>query len=311
LESHFDTGERLLEYLAARVAAWAEMVSTPKMIAVIAFLGLILLADIASRGWRPSWSRRVVAGVLTTLSIFHINFLLVPVVWLASEQVKALYALAGIPSIAPQTWAAMPLWIVVPIAVVAYDFANYCAHRVLHTGWLWPIHAIHHSDPDVNGLTGYRIHLFEGLVMWVSYTLLLTWLGFPADAIGIGAVIIALYNVYVHINVDWHHGPLRLVLASPRFHRWHHADVKEASGKNLAGIFPIFDWLFGTYYVPGKCEERMGAHGVPENDVVQLVLYPLQEWWRMGGSRLQGAFGRLTVRKSALPPAVSSTNAEA
>ena len=60
----------------------------------------------------------------------------------------------------------------------------------MHMKWLWPVHAIHHSDPDVNALTTYRVHALETLVMWGSYTILLTWLGLPADAIGIGALIL-------------------------------------------------------------------------------------------------------------------------
>jgi sterol desaturase/sphingolipid hydroxylase (fatty acid hydroxylase superfamily) len=151
----------------------------------------------------------------------------------------------------------------------------------MHHRLLWPVHAIHHSDPEVNGLTGYRVHMLEGLVMWISYTVMLTWLGFPDDVLAGGAVFIALHQVYIHTKLDWDHGILRLVIASPRFHRWHHADVAEAHGKNLANIFPIFDWLFGTYYEGGPCRAPMGAKGVPENDVAKLILFPFREWGRM------------------------------
>lgn len=117
--------------------------------------------------------------------------------------------------------------------------------------------------------------------MFVCYSLLLNWLGFPPDVLGYGALFLGLHNIYVHINVDWGHGPLRYVLASPRFHRWHHADVPEAYGKNLANRFPVFDLIFGTYYMPGTCHEEVGAPGVPQNDVVKLFLFPFTEWRRM------------------------------
>ena len=65
-------------------------------------------------------------------------------------------------------------------------------------------------------------------------------------------------NMYVHMDLDWTHGPLRYVIASPRLHRRHHADVPEAYGKNLANVFPFYDVMFGTDYVPGPCRERMG-----------------------------------------------------
>lgn len=270
-----------MEYLVARAGAWLGMITKPHMLVAGSFLCSLLVMDLAMRGWRLSWSRRTVAGVLTTLSLFHVNFLFVPLVWLGSEKFKELYAALGIPAVPTELWTNVPVWLLVPFAIVVQDFANYWNHRLMHMAWLWPVHAIHHSDPDVTGFTAYRVHMLEGLVMWTSYTVMLTWLGLPADAIGLGAVFLALHNIYVHVNVDIHHGAFELALASPRYHRWHHADVREAHGKNLANVFPFYDWAFGTYYNPGPCDAPVGAEGVPENDVVQLLLFPLQAWARM------------------------------
>lgn len=295
----------MIDYFSARAHAWIEWLHSPRAIASIAFLSLLLLIDVARRGWRLSWSRRAVAGVFATLSIFHFNFIFIPFVWFGSETVKEFYASIGIPSIPADIWLTMPTWLLAIFAAFAYDFANYWNHRLMHQPLLWPVHAIHHSDPDVNGLTSYRVHMLEALVMAVSYTLMLSWLGLPKDAIGMGAVILALHNIYVHINVDWDHGPFRLLIASPRFHRWHHADAEEAYGKNLANICPLFDWVFGTYYVPGKCEERMGAKDIPENDVLKLIAWPVQEWGRMiygGGKALAARF----VPERSAPPVVNT-----
>ncbi|MFZ5733673.1 MAG: sterol desaturase family protein [Pseudomonadota bacterium] len=287
----------MVEFFASRADAWVTMIWKPHTIAAIAFLCLLLLIDLARRGWQFSWSRRIVAGILATLAIFHFNFLFAPLVWLCWDRIKQLYALLGIPSVPTAFWADVPVWALVPFAIIVHDFANYWNHRLMHRPLLWPVHAIHHSDPDVTGLTTYRIHMLEGLVMWTSYTVLLSWLGLPQDAIGLGAVFVILHNIYVHVNVDWDHGPLRLLIASPRFHRWHHADVAEAHGKNLANVLPLWDWMFGTYYCPGPCRERMGAAGVPENDVVKLILWPWQEWTRMALVRVRSLAANLTVRR--------------
>jgi sterol desaturase/sphingolipid hydroxylase (fatty acid hydroxylase superfamily) len=41
------------------------------------------------------------------------------------------------------------------------------------------------------------------------------------------------------------------VIASPRpRHRWHHTGEAEARDKNFAGQLPLWDILFGTYYMP-------------------------------------------------------------
>lgn len=290
------------------------MISSTKSIIAIAVLCSLLIIDVARRGWRLSWSRRAVEGIFATLAITHFNFIFIPFVWLGSEKVKELYAFVGIPSIPTDAWLTMPTWLLAIVAALAYDFANYWNHRLMHQPWLWPVHAIHHSDPDVTGLTTYRVHLFETFVMWVSYTLMLSWLGLPKDAIGIGAIICALHSIYVHINVDWEHGPLRLLIASPRFHRWHHADLEEAYGKNLANICPLFDWMFGTYYVPGKCEARMGAKNIPENDVLKLIAWPVQEWGRMiygGGKTLAARFAEQSAASAVnASPSMDSSRRE-
>lgn len=269
--------------------------SAPAMLSVLVLLCLLLVVDIHRRGWRLSWSRRAVKGVFATIAIFHLNLLLLPLVWLIASWIEQGYEVAEIPSIPVATWAGFPAWSLVVIAIFGHDLANYWSHRLMHLPWLWPVHAIHHSDPDVNGLTAYRVHVLEALVMWTSYTLLLTWLGMPADAIGVGAVLVSLHIVYVHVDIDWGHGPFALLLASPRFHRWHHVDVEAAHGNNLANIFPFLDWMFGTYYVPGPCKGPLGARGVPEHDVAGLMLFPITEWLRLARERI----ATLSIRQPA------------
>jgi len=42
----------------------------------------------------------------------------------------------------------------------------------------------------------------------------------------------------------------RRILASPYFHRWHHANDKRSYDKNFCVIFPFLDILFGSFYYP-------------------------------------------------------------
>jgi sterol desaturase/sphingolipid hydroxylase (fatty acid hydroxylase superfamily) len=73
------------------------------------------------------------------------------------------------------------------------------------------------------------------------------------------------------------------LIASPVYHRWHHADVPKAYGKNLANVMPIYDVMFGTYYNPGKCDARMGAlkTGVEDKSAIAIITYPFREWAKM------------------------------
>lgn len=272
-------------------------VSEPSVWASFSFAGIVFLIALHRSGYSFQWPLRMMKSIGANISFLFLNTIFAPLVFVMTGVVQSAYDFLGVPALSHDIWEQLPTWSLAFFAIVFHDFANYWNHRLMHMSWLWPVHAVHHSDPDVNGLTGYRIHFLEAFIMASSYVLLLSWLGFPADAMGVGAVIIALHGVYVHLDLDWGHGPLRYVIASPRFHRWHHADIPEAYGKNLANIFPIFDVAFGTYRVPGPVVGPLGARGVPENDVVKLCLFPFSEWCRMAVS----GFRRIAPRLAGSP----------
>lgn len=247
----------------------------------IGFLVLVVVIDRFTGRRIFSWTRGMARSAGASIAIYLINFVVAPVLLLWAANLEPVYGYLHIPHVPSSVWAGMPIWLVAVVAVLAHDFANYWNHRAMHWRWIWPIHAIHHSDTEVTPLTTFRIHPFEGIFMWLSYLVLLSWLGFPDTAIKAGAIFVMLHNQYIHVNVDWNHGPLKMLISSPRFHRWHHADHPAAHGKNLANIFPLFDVIFGTYYNPSPCRERMGAEGVPEHDVPKLLLFPFTEWRKM------------------------------
>ena len=267
-----ETGESAYRFL--------EILTGPVMGSCFLLILFLFAVDVFRKGWENAFTRRVLTGSFASFAILVLNILFAPVVYIMVGVLQSSYDFFQIPSIPTTFWDGVPFWLTALIAIVAYDFADYWNHRVMHSTWLWPIHAIHHSDREVNGLTTFRVHFLEAVVMKGSYILLLSWAGFSAEAATTGAVLLTMHNVYVHADLDWDHGPFKLLLASPHFHRWHHADVEEAYGKNLANTIPFFDYIFGTYYDPGKCEAEMGVPGVPHADVVALMLYPFTEWTR-------------------------------
>lgn len=224
----------------------------------------------------------------TTLGWLLLNSAVAPAVYVAMGLTRDLYAVLHVPALPASLWESVPWPVLFIISVLAKDFADYWNHRWMHTRWGWPIHAVHHSDTDVNILTTSRIHFLEAVVMDASYVLLLSWMGLPPIIGAAARFVFQLHNAYTHIDVDIEHGPLRYIVASPRFHRWHHADVPEAHGKNLANVVPLYDVIFGTYYVPGPCNAPMGAltDKVPAHDIVAQVALPLTRWGRMARSAI-------------------------
>ena len=191
---------------------------------------------------------------------------------------------------------AAPLWAQVLGLVVATDFAQYWIHRAFHSPRLWPFHAIHHSAPDVNWTTTFRNHPVNHLAANAALGALASLAGFSPTAILIAAPVFFFSGTWAHANLDWTLGPLRYVIASPVFHRWHHSAAAASRETNYAPLFPIWDLMFGTFYMPARARpERFGADGVPDGLVGQL-LHPLRPGPRPGPRREPGPEGR-----SALP----------
>jgi len=214
------------------------------------------------------------AGFNIAIVIFFLND--------ANAYIQSAYTALHIPTLDPAIWDNVPVWIICIIGVAAKDLVDYWNHRLMHTKWGWPTHAAHHSDTHVNAFTANRIHFLEAMIMTTSYVLLLTWIQIP-EALPFVIIFYIFHNKYVHMDLDFEHGPLKYIIASPVYHRWHHADAPAAYGKNLANVMPIYDVMFGTFYNPGKCNAPMGAleTGVEDKNATAIMTYPFREWAKM------------------------------
>lgn len=223
---------------------------------------------------------------------------------------QSAYAFLAIPTLPADFWDGPLIVIGFVVAIFAKDFCDYILHRAMHTSWGWPAHAAHHTDTHVNGFTAFRVHFIEPQMMSINYLFVLTWLQLP-HLIPLMVLLVLVHNIYVHLDLDWDHGRFRYLVASPVFHRWHHADVPEAYGKNLANIIPLYDVIFGTYYEAGPCREQMGAlkAGLSDKNPLLIWIYPFQAWGSMileGLRRLSRAVyprDRSMTEKTGLPPA--------
>jgi sterol desaturase/sphingolipid hydroxylase (fatty acid hydroxylase superfamily) len=102
--------------------------------------------------------------------------------------------------------------------------------------------------------------------------------GFSELTLLLAAPIFFLSGALVHANLNWTFGPLRYVLASPVFHRWHHSADAAGQATNFAPLFPVWDLMFGTFNMPiGQRPQVFGADGVPEGMVGQLA-HPFTGW---------------------------------
>ncbi len=269
--------------LAAPIEKIVEVVSTTSETVLIALAMTVLfsLYKGLSYGWNLAFPQKSISGMITTYAIYVLNMLFGPIALLSVYWLHGVYEEYNLQLIPTSFWSDIPFWIAGILAIICYDFADYWNHRIMHNKWLWPIHAIHHSDEHVNCMTTFRVHFLEVVFMKISYIFIVSWAGFSPEAAAFGAVLKTIHSFYVHGDVDWTHGPFKLFIASPRFHRWHHANYPEAFGKNLSNVIPFWDYVFGTYYDPGACKKKMGADGVPHADPIRLITFPFIEWAKM------------------------------
>jgi sterol desaturase/sphingolipid hydroxylase (fatty acid hydroxylase superfamily) len=175
--------------------------------------------------------------------------------------------------------AALPFWAQCVVYFVVSDFILYWIHRVFHGERMWRYHAIHHSAEDVDWTTAYRFHPVN---LWLGpffVDALMVLAGVPFVVLLYLAPLNSVISAYVHANLNWTHGPLKYVIASPVFHRWHHTSPAEGGDMNFAPTFALWDWLFGTFYMPeGKLPENYGVDdpAFPESFLAQLV-YPFRQ----------------------------------
>jgi sterol desaturase/sphingolipid hydroxylase (fatty acid hydroxylase superfamily) len=159
------------------------------------------------------------------------------------------------------------------------DFLAYWQHRAFHHfERLWRMHAVHHSSTELDWLSSVRVHPLNDAIASTAVAAPLLLFGFAPAVLAAYLPFLTLYAIFLHANVRWTFGPLRYLIATPAFHRWHHSLEQEALDKNYGGLMPVWDMLFGTFYLPrGRQASRFGVvtGDVPYGFISQLI-YPLR-----------------------------------
>ncbi|MGR7921503.1 sterol desaturase family protein [Zobellella denitrificans] len=160
-----------------------------------------------------------------------------------------------------QLWP-LPLWLTLPLSLLVLDFLIYLQHRLFHAlPWLWRLHRMHHSDPDIDVTTGLRFHPLEILLSMGIKLGIVILLGAPPLSVLLFEVLLNATSMFNHGNVRlpprldaW----LRLLLVTPDMHRVHHSVIPRETNSNFGFNLPWWDRLLGTYRAqPEAGHQRM------------------------------------------------------
>lgn len=172
-------------------------------------------------------------------------------------------------------WQLSASWTTWALLIVLADLVYYWFHRLHHeVRVLWAAHVNHHSSERYNLSTALRQSWttpFTSLLFWWPLALL----GFPPAMILAAIAINTLYQFWIHTEVIDRIGPLERVLNTASHHRVHHGANPEYLDRNHAGMFIIWDKLFGTF-TPEQAPVRYGlTHNV---DSFNPLVIASHEW---------------------------------
>lgn len=170
-------------------------------------------------------------------------------------------------------FANIPIWVQLLFFLITHDIYIYWMHRWQHKNkWLWRIHEAHHSPKKVDWLSGSRSHAFEILINQTIEFAPIVLLGSPPEVIAYKGVISAVWGMYIHSNINVNTGRLQYIINGPEMHRWHH-DVGKGRNRNFATKLAIWDWIWGSAYLPRP--EKPKEYGLksyfPDNFIMQFI----------------------------------------
>lgn len=164
----------------------------------------------------------------------------------------------------------LPIWLQVVVFFVVHDLYIYWFHRWQHhSRYLWRVHEAHHSTKDVDWLSGSRSHALEIMINQTVEFLPIVLFASPEVAVIKGCVD-AVWGMYIHSNIDVRSGWLQRFINGPEMHRWHHATDDVAHDRNFATKIAVWDWMFGTAYLPP--DRKPAGYGIGEGFPTNYLL---------------------------------------
>ncbi len=176
----------------------------------------------------------------------------------------------GIPdTFLPVTYS---FYIVTTLCVaLADDLGRYISHWLHHRiPVLWNMHKVHHTATVMTPITLYRVHPIElflhgstaglfggaifGLGRYLSGGELTVFEILNMNIIVFAVAILGSNLRHSHVWIRYPNFISKIIM-SPAQHQVHHSRLKIHHDKNLGSALSIWDWLFGTLYLPARDEK--------------------------------------------------------
>jgi sterol desaturase/sphingolipid hydroxylase (fatty acid hydroxylase superfamily) len=186
--------------------------------------------------------------------------------------VSGLVAIAG--PVTPSTLSPYITRSVITVMLfLAYELGYWFNHWLSHkVPVLWEFHKVHHTAEVLTPLTNFRVH---PVYTWV-FANILAFSAAIANGFGnymfgdttyqyalsdTNIILVLFIHTYVHLQHShmWiaFRGLAGRIFVSPAHHQVHHSNNPKHFNKNFGSCLALWDWMFGTLYVPEKEREKL------------------------------------------------------
>jgi sterol desaturase/sphingolipid hydroxylase (fatty acid hydroxylase superfamily) len=240
--------------------------------------------------WRALFPKRIVASKSNQADIGYLffNVFVFSVVFgwavltyqfISNGIVSGLIAIIG--PVTPSTFPAYVTRSIITVMLflsyeLGYWFNHWLSHKV---PLLWEFHKVHHTAEVLTPLTNFRVH---PVYTWI-FANILAFSAAIANGLGnymfgnaayqyaltdTNIILVLFIHTYVHLQHShmWisFRGLAGRIFVSPAHHQVHHSGDPKHFNKNFGSCLALWDWMFGTLYVPGKEREKL-VFGFPNH----------------------------------------------
>ena len=186
--------------------------------------------------WKQRWRHNISLLMIGALCVRIIQPLLLSMVALFSQDFGLFSVLD------------LPFWTVFLLSILLLDCLIYWQHRLFHrVPFLWRLHRVHHSDPELDVSSAVRFHPIE-ILLSLCIKALAVWLfGIPFEAVLVFDILLNASAMFNHTNARlpvkieaW----VKTILVTPDMHRIHHSRLSLEANSNYGFFLSVWDALF-------------------------------------------------------------------
>ncbi len=183
--------------------------------------------------------------------------------------------------------AAVTRTVITVMLFLAYELGYWLNHYLSHrVPFLWEFHKVHHSATVLTPLTNFRVHPIY-MCIFLNILAAFTGLASGVTEYAFGQTthqyglsennIILVFFIYVYVHLQhtqvWisFTGWLGRLFMSPAHHQIHHSRNPAHFNKNLGSCLALWDWMFGTLYVPSAEPEKLEFGVEPDREHAHTI----------------------------------------